>query len=93
VDLHKHDKYSTLLDGLKREQERLDKGLAESQGWPSTIQEPDEPQELPSVESDIEEEEKSTEEEEVDRNIQLTPIITTLPTAQMSTTMMQTATQ
>ncbi len=30
--LHKHDKYSSLLDGPRKAQNQLDEGLAESQG-------------------------------------------------------------
>ena len=34
LNLHKHNKYSALLDGPRWEQEQLDEGLVESQGQP-----------------------------------------------------------
>src|SRR5216683_7707549 len=77
LDLHKHDKYSSLLDGPKKAQSQLDKGLAESQGQSSKIQELLEPS---TAESKEEEEPMNAKEEEINQSIRLTPIITTLPT-------------
>ena len=94
MDLHKHDKYSALLDGPRsRESRQLDEGLAESQGQSNTIEEPEEPTNPHDQQEEEEEEEtRSEEQEKIDQEIRLTPVVLTQPIPQMSAIMTQTTT-
>jgi hypothetical protein len=95
LDLHKHDKYSALLDGPRsREVQQLDEGLVKSQGQRSTIEEPEEPENPHNRQEEEEEEEtKSEEQERINQEIRLTPVVLTQPIPQMSAIMMQTTTR
>ena len=71
LDLHKHDKYSALLDRPRsREIQQLDEGLIESQGQGSVIEEPEEPTNPRDQKEEEEEEEtRSEEQERIDQEI------------------------
>jgi hypothetical protein len=93
LDLHKYNKYSALLDGPRpREFQQLDEGLIESQGQKVAVEEPEEPVNLHNEPEEKEEETKSKEQEKIDQEIRLTPVILTQPIPQMSTIMTQTIT-
>jgi hypothetical protein len=94
LDLHKHDKYSALLDGPRsRESQQLDEGLVESQGQKNTIEELEETTDPHNQQEEEEEEEtRSEEQEKIDQEIRLTPVKLTQPIPQMSAIMTQTTT-
>jgi len=78
LDLHKHDKYSALLDGPRsRESQQLDEGLAESQGQTIAIEETEKPENPPHQSEGEEEETRSEEQEKIDQEIRLTPVTLT----------------